>query len=283
MISYKKCSEVDRNLIYDAFNIGFSDYIIKTEIPKEIFISRFFGTEGNGFEQSFIALDGSKAIGVALGGVKDYEGIKTMRCGSLAVDPKYRGKGISQNLMKLHKEEAVKQECKQSFLEVLVGNDRAINFYKKLGYEKIYDLSYFTLNDLSTIKANNKLKLDIKTSSIEELKLIRKKIKDVHINWQNDIEYIEKSEGQLTLGAYINNKIAGIISINKNTKISFIWVENALRHKAIGTSLLISAAKELNVRKVSIGIPNNSSIQGFITHIGFKKNAISQYEMFLVI
>lgn len=280
MINYKKCSEVDIDLLHEAFQIGFSDYIIKIQMPKELFVSRFFGPEGNSLEQSFIALEENKAIGIVLGGIKSYEGIKTMRCGTLAVAPEYRGKGISQRLMELHKEEAIKQHCKQLFLEVIVGNDRAISFYKKLGYEKIFDLTYCTLNEINNLERTNKLGVHVKHTDIDELKLVRGKIKDIHINWQSDIEYIEKSKGQVTLCAYINEKIAGVISVNESSKISFLWVENGLRHNGIGTNLIAKAAKELSLSKVTIGFPNNSSIQGFINHIGFKRDSISQYEMY---
>lgn len=280
MISYKKCSEVEIDLVHDAFQIGFSDYIIKIQMPKELFISRFFGTEGNSLDKSFIALDENRSIGIVLGGIKNYEGIKTMRCGTLAVAPAYRGKGISQRLMELHKEEAIKQHCKQLFLEVTIGNDRAINFYKKLGYEKIFDLTYFSLNELNALDKTNKLGVNIKQTDIDELKLVREKIKDIHINWQSDIEYIEKSKGQITLGAYIYEKIAGVISINENTRINFLWVENGLRHNGIGTNLIAKAVKELRLSKVTIGFPNNASIQGFVNHTGFKKEDIAQQEMY---
>ncbi|HDR7489227.1 TPA: GNAT family N-acetyltransferase, partial [Bacillus pacificus] len=141
MIQYKRCSEVNIDLVYGAFRDGFSDYIIKMEVSKEDFIKRFFGAEGNSLEHSFLALDGDKPVGVILSGIKVYESIKTMRCGTLAVHPNYRGIGVSQKLFELHKEEAIQNECKQLFLEVIVGNDRAIRFYNKLGYEKVYDLS----------------------------------------------------------------------------------------------------------------------------------------------
>jgi Acetyltransferases len=280
MISYKRCSEVEIDLVHDAFQIGFSDYIIKIQMPKELFISRFFGTEGNSLDKSFIALDENRSIGIVLGGIKNYEGIKTMRCGTLAVAPDYRGKGISQRLMELHKKEAINQHCKQLFLEAIVGNDRAINFYKKLGYEKIFDLTYFSLNELNALDKTNKLGVNIKQTDMNELNLVREKIKDIHINWQSDIEYIEKSKGQITLGAYINEKIAGVISINENTRINFLWVENGLRHNGIGTNLIAKAVKELSLSKVTIGFPNNASIQGFIKHIGFKRDYIAQYEMY---
>ncbi|KZL89436.1 GNAT family N-acetyltransferase [Clostridium magnum] len=280
MISYKRCSEIDVDLVYDAFQIGFSDYIIKVQMPKELFINRFFHTEGNSLERSFIALYKNKAIGIVLGGIKQYEGIKTMRCGTLAIDPQHRGKGIGQRLMKLHREEAIKHKCKQLFLEVIKGNDRAISFYKKIGYENIFNLTYFSLSTFDVLDKSNKLGVNIKQTDIKELKLVREKIKDIHVNWQNDIEYIEKSKGQITLAAYIKEKIAGIISINENTRINFLWVENGLRHNRIGTNLIARAVKELNLSKVTIGFPNNASIQGFVNYMGFKREAIAQYEMY---
>lgn len=280
MISYKRCSEVGIDLIHDAFQMGFSDYMIKIQVPKGIFESRFFYTEGNSLQQSFIALDKNEAVGIVLGGIKDYEGIKTMRCGTLAVAPQYRGKGIGQRLMKLHKEEAIKHKCKQLFLEAIEGNDRAISFYTKLGYEKIFNLTYFSLSTLNVLDKTNKLRVNIKQADIKELKLVREKIKDVHINWQNDIEYIEKSEAQIILVAYIKDKIAGAISVNENTRINFLWVEKGLRHNGIGTNLIDVAVKELKLSKVTIGFPNNASIQGFINHIGFKREDIAQYEMY---
>jgi ribosomal protein S18 acetylase RimI-like enzyme len=280
MIDYKRCSEVNIDLVYDAFKTGFSDYIIKMDIPKEFFIDRFFGVEGNSLEHSFVAIDDDKPVGIALAGIKNYEGIKTIRCDGLAVAPEYRGRGVSQKLMELHKEEAIKQGCKQMFLEVIVGNDRAISFYKRLGYEKVYDLFYYTLKDVNKLNRNCDLNIDIKPAGMEELKAVREKTRDVHINWQNDMDYIEGSKGQLTLAAYIDDKLIGAVSVNKNTRISFIWVDNQYRNGGVGTNLLISAVKELGLSKLSIGLPNNASIQGFLNRSGFEKDKLSQFEMY---
>jgi len=53
MVTYKRCSEVDINSVYEAFQIGFSDYIIKINMSKDDFITRFLGPEGNCLEHSF--------------------------------------------------------------------------------------------------------------------------------------------------------------------------------------------------------------------------------------
>lgn len=280
MIIYKKCSDVNINDVFEAFNQGFSDYIIKINMTMDLFVKRFFGAEGNSLKHSFIAYDENKPIGVVLGGIKNYEGIKTSRCGTLAVIPDYRGKGVSQGLMELHRSEALKQECKQMFLEVIVGNDRAINFYKKLGYEKIYDLYYYTLNDVSKLINKHRLNIIYRNVNMDEFKAIREKSCDVHINWQNDTDYIEMSENQITFGAFVNNKMIGVISANKNTRLSFIWVDNKWRNHGIGTSLVIKAAEELSLSKITIGLPNNTSIQGFANKLGFGKDKLSQYEMY---
>ncbi len=283
MISYKKCSEVDTDIVYKAFSIGFSDYIIKIQMPKEVFIARFFGPEGNSLDTSFVALDGERAVGLVLGGIKDYEGIKTMRCGTMAVDPEYRGSEVSRRLMELHREEAIRQGCRQLFLEVIVGNDRAINFYKKLGYEKIYNLYYYSLDDMNKISSRDNFEINIKTISIEELRKFSEKSSDIHINWQNDLDYIEKSENQIYLGAYLKDELVGAVSMNKNTRINYLYVDRKHRGKHIASSLIIRAAEQLNLTRCSIGLPNNASITGFLKHAGFKKDDITQYEMYVTL
>lgn len=280
MIKYKSCLEVSMDCIYNAFNAGFSDYIIKLQMPKDIFEKRFFGPEGNSLEHSFVALDDEKPIGLVLRGIKEYEGVRTLRCGTLALDKDYRGKAISHKLMELHKKEGKRMRCKQLFLEVIKGNDRAIKFYEKLGYEKIYDLNYFSLNNLDKLKKKLEIPIKIKNIGVEELKSVRERVSDVHVPWQSDIEYIEKSIGQLSLGAYIKDKLLAVISINISTRISFIWVENSLRHRGVASKLIFDSAKILELSKLSIGIPNNSSIYGYINHMGFSRDNISQYEMY---
>ncbi|KAB2441445.1 GNAT family N-acetyltransferase [Bacillus luti] len=279
MIQYKRCNEVSIALVYEAFKDGFSDYIIKMEVSKEDFIKRFLGAEGNALEHSFLALDGDKSVGLILGGIKDYESIKTMRCGTLAVHPEYRGMGVSQHLFELHKEEAVQNGCKQLFLEVIVGNDRAINFYNKLGYEKVYDLSYYNLNDVTKLTNKDNKNVEVKKIEFQTFKLEIQKWLNVHINWQNDIDYIEKTNNTY-YGAYVDNDLKGTVCINEHGKISFIFVDKGYRNIGIATQLLQVANEKLKLASVSIGFPNNSLLEGFLKKNGFEKNALTQYEMY---
>ncbi|HDR3948249.1 TPA: GNAT family N-acetyltransferase, partial [Bacillus anthracis] len=251
MIQYKRCSEINIDLVYEAFRDGFSDYIIKMEVSKGDFIKRFFGLEGNSLEHSFLALDGDKPVGVILGGIKDYENIKTMRCGTLAVHPNYRGVGVSQKLFELHKEEALQNECKQLFLEVIVGNDRAIRFYNKLGYEKVYDLSYYNLKDMTKIIHRECKGIEVKQLEFAAFKVEIQKWLHFHINWQNDMDYIEKTNHTF-YGAYVDNDLKGSICINEQGKISFIFIDKEYRNRGIGSKLLQVARDELNLESLLI-------------------------------
>lgn len=276
-ICYQKCSNVEDRLIYQAFMDGFSDYMVEFQFSLEDFIARFFGPEGNNREFSFIAFDQGQPVGIVLGGIKDYESIKTMRCGTLAIHPDYRGKKISQKLMELHKEAALKNECKQLFLEVIVGNDRAINFYKGLGYEKIYDIVYYSTTELKQLETN--FDLSVKKLSFSEFKQGVEKW-NYHINWQNDLEFIAQISTTHYYGVFDNGQLIASLSIGPTGNISFLMVDKLYRTKGIGTQLLMTAVKELRLKKMSTCFPNNSLLEGFFKRLGFTKGSLTQYEMY---
>lgn len=283
MLNYRCCTDVNIEKVYNGFKAGFSDYIIKMEISQEDFIKRFFGPEGNSLKYSFIALEDEEPVGVILGGIKDYEGLKTIRCGALCINPDYRGKGVSKELFRLHKQIALDNKCKQMFLEVIVGNDRAIKFYNNLGYNKIYDISYYSLPDATSLQEISNTSVDIRKIDYNTILDLSSKIKDIHINWQNDLDYVAKLEGITYYGAYENTELVGVLGANSLGKIFFVWTMSKYRHKRIATNLIIKVIKDLQLQKLSISFSNNSNLEGFLKHIKFEKNKISQYEMYLTL
>lgn len=283
MIVYKNCIESNVDEIYSAFTSGFSDYIIKMEMSKETFEKRFFGPEGNEFCYSFIAMDNNLPVGLILGGIKVYEGVKTMRCGTLCVHPKYRRQGISEKLFQLHKQCAEDNDCKQLFLEVIVGNDKAVNFYKKQGYDKVYDLHYFSHSEPLSLEGKAYCGLEVRYISTNTLREMFSEIQDIHINWQNDLDYVEKTEGELNYGVYEGPKLIAALSAYPSGKISFIWVNKENRFKGIGKSLIANYIKDTAAKKLFISFSNNARLYGFIKHLNFLKDAVEQYEMYLIL
>lgn len=241
MIKYKRCTETNEDAIFEAFQVGFSDYIIKFEMTKDIFFKHFFGPEGNSLEYSVIAFDEERPVGLNLGGIKVYEGIKTLRCGALCVHPDYRGSEVSNKLFDLHREIALDNNCKQMFLEVIAGNDRAINFYKKKGYEKLYDLVYYSHNNPNEIISKLPDDVAIKRIDFDSLRSLSHKIMDIHVNWQNDFDYISHIANQIHYGVFQDAKLIGGLSMNHAGRISFLWINPEFRNKGIGRGLISHA------------------------------------------
>lgn len=282
MIIYDCCKNATAEDIFQAFQRGFSDYIIKMELTQEVFIERFFGPEGNQLVNSFIAFDEGRPIGVILGGIKDYEGIKTLRCGTLGVDPDYRGKGVSKRLYELHRQAALDNGCKQMFLEVIAGNDRAISFYKKLGYEKVYDLSYYSY-EVKAQENKAEASIDVREISLETIKPLSKQMVDIHINWQNDFDYLEKKPGIKYFGYYRAGALVAAISLHSAGSIHFIWTMPSERHQGLARALIHKGAEVLKLKTLHISFPNSANLAGFVKHLGFIKKEIAQYEMYLTL
>jgi ribosomal protein S18 acetylase RimI-like enzyme len=68
-----------------------------------------------------------------------------------AIDPKFQGGGLSKPLLR-ESLKIAKEIGLQIKLEVHQGNERAINFYKKTGFQRLGDYDVYIIRDLSAIK-----------------------------------------------------------------------------------------------------------------------------------
>lgn len=279
MIRYEKCSNVDLRQVYEAIQTGFSDYIIDLKLSWEAFYNRFIEIEGNKLEYSYIAFDGDRPVGVIFGGLKNFEGVRTLRCGALCVAPDYRGRGVSRALYELHRKTAIELGCRQLFLEVIVGNDRAIDFYKKLGYEKVYDIYYYTLKDVESLNLPEDKQYKVEELQWEQAIDMASSL-NIHINWQNQLDYAQKIPSVTSYGIYQDGILAGCITVSPSGRIFFIYTRPEFRHCGIAASLLSHAAG-VTEQNLNMSFPNNEQLEGFVKKMGFSKNELAQYEMYM--
>lgn len=295
MIRYKMANEVAPELIFAAFNAGFVDYIIKIELSQENFLKRFFGPEGNEKTLSMVAFDGETPIGLCLGGIREFDGgAKTMRCGGLCVAPDYRGKGVSMELMKSHVAIAREKHCQQVMLEVIGGNDRAIQFYEKIGYHKIYRLDYYTLNrEDFNLKAKKSTHTDVtsderitlKEIRLEELGVLKAELAHYHVSWQCSLDYAAQVEGVRCHALFRGDRIESFIITSgvaqKTGRIFTVWTRPEARFKGYACRLVHEVFEQMAYEKIAINFPNSASLKGFVDALGFGKQDIYQYEMYL--
>lgn len=280
MYTIKKCSEVLDSQIYKAFTDGFSDYMIQVKMDEDIFIKKFFGHEGNNRELSFIAFRNHQPVGITLGGIKTNESFKTLRCGGMSVIPEERGKGLANTLMEYHQNEAIKIGCKQLFLEVIDTNDRAIKFYKNLGYEKVYNLSYrvWNLSDTNPLNINEfSPKHNVELLSYDDVLKLRE-IDYSHLPWQGDFPYFKKLKCNY-YGIINNNKIVAGIAATKS-RVFYLWVTLTKRQKGYARSLLNRVITDLSPEALHFSYANNSLVHTFANHYKMDKETYSQFEMY---
>lgn len=286
-ITIMTCDKVADHTIHEGFKAGFIDYIIRLEMSDEVFISRFFGPEGNQRELSHIAYEGDRPIAVLLGGIREFGGMPTLRCGGLCVVPDHRGTGIAQELLTRHKRDAEANGCKQLFLEVIKGNDRAIRFYKSQGYMISRDLHYFNLEvegnlalDMSKASGAIVTVPDIRTITPDDFCKYHGR-SDTYPNWQSDLPAIQLTNGMLYLGAYSGERLIGALGMSPMGRIEFCHVEKPHRFKGIGRALVHQACNILSpaeARAISASLPIYST---FLKKCGFTSDPIAQHEMYL--
>ncbi len=283
MITYKTCSNENTDLIFEAFMSGFSDYMIKFEFTKERFMQHFFMVEGNELKYSVLALDDSKPIGLVLGGISTYEGKKTLRCGALCVDPKYRNQGVAGMLFKAHYQIGVDNDCEDLFLEVIQGNNKAINFYEKNGYEIRYDIHYYSHANPLEIDSNLEFLENVKRISYDAVKSLYDETKNIHICYQNTSNYMSKISSLNHFGFYVDDKLIGGITISNQGKIFFLYVNEHNRNKGIARALIKKVVMELECKRLVINYASSIDPSLFLDKLGFKKDLISQHEMYKAI
>lgn len=281
MIVYKTCTDVTLTQIYNTFRIGFSDYSIPFTAEEDEFHARFFGPEGNQLPYSFLAMEEEHPVGLLLGGIRMFDGLKTMRCGALCIAPDFRGRGISEELFRLHKNAALEAGCKQLLLEVIRDNHRAVRFYTKAGYLETVILKYYRkgIEDLSSPEKIPPYK--ITTITYDAVKSFRNKLKTCHINWQSDTPYYEDSKSEVFLGVYDDYQLIGLTAMSINGKINFLWVEPSYRLKGIGRYLLYQASMQAEAKTLTVCTPGNPVLEGFFRKSGFENDPAEQYEMYL--
>ncbi|MHB0883281.1 GNAT family N-acetyltransferase [Paenibacillus sp. SEL1] len=280
MITYMRCNDVSMEHIFQAFSLGFSDYSIRLTTDQDDFAARFFGPEGNTRNHSFLAMDEDQPIGLILGGVRQFDGYKTMRCGTLCIAPAYRGQGISNKLLELHKQTAISAGCQQLWLEVIKDNHRAVKLYEKQGYQPRYTLKYYNGTLPSAPPAALSSSYIFKEVTFDDIAAFRKTLIDCHIHWQSDTPYYATSTQEAFLGIYeVNQTCLGMVSMSAKGKINFLWVDPKHRNQGLGCALLHRAAEIQKIEKVNICLSDNDSLEGFIQKIGLLKDPIEQYEM----
>lgn len=274
MIKYYLFNEVSDEVIYRTFLEGYSDYQFKVDMDIQTFTARFLENE-SAREYSFIAFDDEVAVGVMLGNIKNYQGVKTMRCGGFAVIPAYRSQGIGKELFNKHLALAKKLGCKQLYLEVLKDNTEAVKLYKSIGYNPVYDYRMYKAENVNLV---DQLDCKIEQTNFAVIKNLRESMPDLHMFWQGEMYVIDKFDNVKNFTITQDNELIAALSIKNTGLINFIWVAPTKRQMGYAKHLLSNAIKTMEKPTLFAIASNNFLYEGFLRHLGFQPE-IEQFEM----
>lgn len=275
---YRRCDTLDPAIVHAAFSRGFSDYVVSFAMSVEDFEARFFGIECNHRAQSFVALVDGNPAGVILGGVRELQGVRTMRMGGMAIVPEYRGRlGLSRGLFERHHRAAREAECTQLWLEVIVGNDRAISFYRGRGYEPVGHLSYYRHGQPYMLTPPSPRGPRIEPCSLADARGCAPST--MRVNWQNQPFCIEQVPDQRSFAAIEGEAIAGAVGLDPAGKLDFLYVREPLRRRGLASALLGAATHALAPPGLALGMPTDPSLDAFLLARGFERRTIEQHEM----
>ena len=286
-MDYKCCTNVSKELIFQAFQNGFSDYPIPFQHSMDFFFDCFFNREGNQLEQSFIALQDDSPVGLIMGGIRNFDSYHNLRCGTLCISPEYRGQQVADQLFELFLQNAVQSGCERISLDVLADNHRAIRFYEKKDFAIHDKLLYYHVDgtQLATAYINHSSSSQIETLSPSVAASFLKVQKIGHINWQNETDYF-LCDPNVRCFQFRNTptgEIKGVIVISSSGHIYQLWVNEESRRQGIGTALILHAYSQNQLEKISLSFPNKFENLDFLSSLGFMKDPVEQYEMFYTI
>ncbi len=137
-------------------------------LPENYSSSFFLDLHKNYPEIFIVAEHNNEVVGYVMGrvevGFSDFHKFKIARKGhivSIAVLPEHRMKGIGTALMlQALKNMVLHYNCQETYLEVRVSNEKAINLYKKLGYKEVRRIPLYYLDGEDASVMSQELKLE---------------------------------------------------------------------------------------------------------------------------
>lgn len=199
------------------WNKAFSDYIVPLYYSETELIHRINSLSLSETD-SKILLSQNQPAGIMLYGTQDFKDNKQSWIGGIGIHPDFRRQGLALSLMNQAIKQAQQQAGDQLLLEVIIGNDRAEEIYRELGFQEVSRVIVAQLLLPSTFENQSKLSLEVVPKNEQHLQA-----ESPIITWQNRL-----STFGIVHDIFIDNHLAGFVFIAENLvedKISSIIIK----------------------------------------------------------
>ncbi len=281
MVEIRSLSECTIEQGVEAWNKGFEGYHFDMTTKPEAFKKRM-EQEGLSAELSVVAFDGEEPVGLVLNGVRESGGRRIGWNGGTGVAMGWRQKGVGMQLMEKTLEILKEQDVEVATLEAISGNKKAIELYKKLGYEIVDDLQFMKMDGAVEKVMGLAGKYEIRKADPEEIGRLPFYRGD--FPWQTQWQSVLDGEGLIALDE--EGQAAGYAIYRKLTdeqgnhsRTLLYQCESASRQMArqeIVIELLNSVFENFSdaISRTAVNVPvsANDVTYKVLQDIGFKKN-----------
>lgn len=132
--------------IVECFNEAFADYMVPLKVEEQEIRRRWLSSRVD-YGLSYGAFDGEQLVGFMMTGVDRWQGRRTAYNSVTGVIPSHRGQRIVQQLYKKALPNFRENGIQQCLLEVVVGNDKAIKAYTRVGFRQRRELTSYVLKE----------------------------------------------------------------------------------------------------------------------------------------
>lgn len=134
MLTIKTLEAISMRDIAHAFNEAFIDYFVPFQVDQHYLYARWRAARVN-YKMSVGAFDGELLVGFLIFGIDTVDGVLTAHNAATGVIPAYRGQRLVAQMYKMALPLLKAAGVKQSTLEVITQNEKAIKAYSASGYE----------------------------------------------------------------------------------------------------------------------------------------------------
>jgi GNAT superfamily N-acetyltransferase len=280
-ISISNLQHVPIEVITDAFNQAFSDYLVPVQLT-EAQMQLKMQQEHIDLQWSVGAFDDGRLVGLILHGFRVLQSGTCLYNAGTGVWPPYRGRQLTERMYAWLKPQAIAAGIDRIILEAITANERAIHVYERIGFRqtRVFNLwqgaSPEIVTDSGVVLTNY--------SSIDWNQV--QPWFSTKPCWSAASMSIDSITGSvLTVGAEINDEMVGYLCVLRhNGRLLQMAVHPNFRNKGIGKAMLYEAFRQLQLPSfLALNIvAQDQPTNHFFEKLGWRL-ALQQYEMALTL
>ena len=269
--------------LYETFTEAFSDYVYPFALTETQF-QNHIALNAVDLDQTIGCIDDGRLVGFSLNGFGLWDGKETVYDAGTGVVPTYRRQGISDAMFEMMIPIFQERGIKQCLLEVIKGNDGAIDLYKKLGFDTTRELALLQCDGVITSAYEPPSDVEIREIDDPDWAQLST-FWDGSPSWQNSIDAVGRSSAMKKIaGAFTDGRCVGyVVYSSQFGRIAQMAVSFNYRNRGIGTMLLqkvqCDTAQGYSLQIINIDKDLSAAVS-FFAERGFYER-LSQYEMLL--